>query len=62
MKHLQVLAGAGLVAAEKVGREQRYRLQPARLADASAWLTSVGASWDRRLARLAAAAPPPERS
>ncbi|HRW39811.1 MAG TPA: helix-turn-helix domain-containing protein [Aquihabitans sp.] len=53
VKHLQVLAAAGLVGAEKVGREQRYRLEPAPLADASAWLTSVGAAWDRRLARLA---------
>ena len=56
VKHLQVLAGAGLVAAEKVGREQRYRLEPARLADAAAWLTSVGAAWDRRLARLVTSA------
>lgn len=52
VKHLQVLAAAGLVEAEKVGREQRYRLCPAPLVDASAWLAEVGAAWDRRLARL----------
>jgi DNA-binding transcriptional ArsR family regulator len=54
VKHLQVLAAAGLVSTEKVGREQRHRVEPAPLADAAAWLTSVGAAWDRRLARLAA--------
>ena len=34
VKHLQVLAAAGLIGAEKLGREQRYHLEPARLADA----------------------------
>lgn len=54
VKHLQVLVAAGLVSTEKVGREQRHRVEPAPLADAASWLTSVGAAWDRRLARLAA--------
>lgn len=61
VKHLQVLAAAGLVAGEKVGREQRYRLEPAPLDDASAWLGRVGAAWDRRLAHLAASAADPPR-
>ena len=60
-KHLGVLAEAGLVRTERVGREQRYRLEAAPLADASAWLTSVGAAWDRRLARLADRAEHPRR-
>ena len=59
VKHLQVLAAAGLIGAEKVGREQRYGLEPARLADAAAWLTDVGAAWDQRLARLASTAARP---
>jgi DNA-binding transcriptional ArsR family regulator len=56
VKHLQVLAEAGMVATEKVGREQRHRLVAAPLADAEAWLASVGDAWDRRLARLAGGA------
>jgi hypothetical protein len=45
-----------MVATEKVGREQRHRLVAAPLADAEAWLASVGDAWDRRLARLAGGA------
>lgn len=52
VKHLQVLAEAGLVDAQKVGREQRYRLTPAPLDDAIGWLAETGAAWDVRLGRL----------
>lgn len=52
VKHLQVLAAAGLVEAQKVGREQRYRLRPAALGEASGWLADVGGAWDRRLGAL----------
>ncbi|MCU1357042.1 MAG: winged helix-turn-helix transcriptional regulator [Acidimicrobiales bacterium] len=51
-KHLQVLADAGLVDAERHGREQRYRLTPAPLDDALRWLVDAGAAWDVRLERL----------
>jgi len=51
-KHLQVLAGAGLVATERTGREQRYRVVPTAFTSAVAWMADVGAQWDRRLARL----------
>ena len=51
-KHLQLLADAGLVQAERNGRERRYRLTPAPLADAQAWMDRVGAAWDARLTRL----------
>jgi DNA-binding transcriptional ArsR family regulator len=53
VKHLQLLAGAGLVQAEKVGREQRYTVTPGPLDDAARWMASVGDAWDRRLAKLA---------
>lgn len=53
VKHLQLLAAAGLVQAEKVGREQRYTVTPAPLDDAARWMASVGDAWDRRLAKLA---------
>lgn len=51
-KHLAVLADAGLVAAERVGRETRYRLTPEPLGAAMAWMVDVGAEWDVRLSRL----------
>jgi ArsR family transcriptional regulator, cadmium/lead-responsive transcriptional repressor len=55
-KHLGALSGAGLVEARRAGRETRYTLTPAPLADAVEWMAGVGAQWDARLDRLAAAA------
>jgi DNA-binding transcriptional ArsR family regulator len=52
-KHLHALSGAGLVTARREGRETRYTLTPAPLADAMAWMTEVGGQWDARLERLA---------
>jgi DNA-binding transcriptional ArsR family regulator len=51
-KHLAALSDAGLVSCERRGREARYRLTPAPLADAVGWMTSVGSEWDQRLERL----------
>jgi DNA-binding transcriptional ArsR family regulator len=51
-KHLAALAEAGLVSSSRAGRETRYRLTPAALADALAWIERVGGEWDGRLARL----------
>ena len=55
-KHLGALSGAGLVEARREGRETRYTLTPAPLADAMEWMAGVGAQWDDRLARLASRA------
>jgi DNA-binding transcriptional ArsR family regulator len=52
-KHLIALSGAGLVQARREGRETRYTLTPAPLAEAMEWMAAVGAEWDERLARLA---------
>jgi DNA-binding transcriptional ArsR family regulator len=52
VKHLGVLAAAGLASSEREGREVRYRLRPEPLSDAMAWMAHVGASWDGRLAAL----------
>jgi DNA-binding transcriptional ArsR family regulator len=52
-KHLNALSGAGLVTARREGRETRYTLTPAPLAEAIDWMTAVGAEWDERLQRLA---------
>jgi DNA-binding transcriptional ArsR family regulator len=51
-KHLQLLADVGLVAATKVGREQRFRATPGPLDGVVAWMVASGAAWDRRLERL----------
>lgn len=51
-KHLLVLASAGLVESGRTGREVHYRLTPAPLSEAMAWMAGVGAQWDARLARL----------
>ncbi len=65
IKHLAVLDRAGLVAAQRHGREVRYR--PARTLQATAaWMSRLAADWDARLAavkRLAedAAGSPDER-
>lgn len=51
-KHLAGLAGAGLVAAERRGREVRFHLTPAPLSYAVDWMATVGGAWDDRLAAL----------
>jgi DNA-binding transcriptional ArsR family regulator len=51
-KHLAVLADAGLVASEHVGRQTHYRPTPGPLEDAIVWMARVGGEWDARLARL----------
>lgn len=51
-KHLATLGRAGLVSQSRRGRESRFELDPRPLAGAAAWLTTVGAEWDTRLAAL----------
>jgi DNA-binding transcriptional ArsR family regulator len=52
VKHLQVLAEAGLVTPERHGREVRYAATPDPLGPAVGWMVAAGAQWDRRLERL----------
>lgn len=51
-KHLKLLGRAGLVSARRRGREARFELDPAPLADAATWIGAVGGEWDRRLGAL----------
>ena len=51
-KHLQVLADAGLVSDDKVGRERRWTLSPSRLHDAWRHLETISREWDEALERL----------
>jgi DNA-binding transcriptional ArsR family regulator len=52
VKHLQLLANAGLAVALRDGREVRYRASSDAALHASAWLSVRASAWDRRLAAL----------
>ena len=47
-----LLAGAGLVATRRSGREVLYRPTPAPMSEALEWMAEVGSQWDDRLAAL----------
>jgi DNA-binding transcriptional ArsR family regulator len=51
-KHLAALKRARLVRSARAGRETRYSLDAAALAEVSEWVDRVGSEWDHRLARL----------
>ena len=51
-KHLAVLEDAGLVRAQRAGRERRFSPTPAPLGEAISWMAAVGGQWDERLAAL----------
>jgi len=51
-KHLVLLRDAGLVAADRAGRETRFTAVAAPLDDLAAWAEHTGRRWDDRLARL----------
>ena len=51
-KHLTALREAGLVEASRSGRETRYSLTPAPLAEVTGWVDEVGAAWEERLRAL----------
>jgi DNA-binding transcriptional ArsR family regulator len=55
-KHMATLGEAGLVDAQRAGREVRYRLRPAPLSLAARWLDTAAGAWDDRLAALKNAA------
>jgi DNA-binding transcriptional ArsR family regulator len=59
VKHLAALADAGLVDRERAGREVRYHVTPAPLADAVSWMADVGGQWDNRLGALRRRFPTP---
>jgi DNA-binding transcriptional ArsR family regulator len=54
MKHLDVLADAGLVSRRKSGRTVSMRLTPGPMEEAMAWLKRYEAFWSGSLDRLAA--------
>jgi DNA-binding transcriptional ArsR family regulator len=53
-KHLNVLAGAGVVRSVRVGRETRFALEPQPIAEVRDFLDRIAKEWDDALARLKA--------
>jgi DNA-binding transcriptional ArsR family regulator len=51
-KHLDVLADAGLVRSQRVGRERIWEFDAKRLGDAHAFLERISRQWDDALGRL----------
>jgi DNA-binding transcriptional ArsR family regulator len=51
-KHLALLRDAGLVTAERAGRETRFTAVPTPLDELARWAATTGRRWDDRLARL----------
>ena len=51
-KHLRVLESAGLASVERDGRETLYRIDPAGLLLAEAWIGDVSRQWDAAIDRL----------
>jgi DNA-binding transcriptional ArsR family regulator len=52
VKHLAVLQHAGLVAAERRGREVYFAVRPERLDATAQWMATMAAAWDTRLAAI----------
>lgn len=55
-KHLELLRAAGLVEAERHGRELQYRALGARVSEAARSLDVLARGWDSRLASIKMAA------
>ena len=51
-KHLGVLELVELVQAQRIGRETRYAVRDARLAEAQQQMARLAARWDERLAAI----------
>ena len=51
-KHLQILAGAGLVRGRRQGRQSLWELEPRQLDAARRYLDQISKNWDDVLARL----------
>jgi DNA-binding transcriptional ArsR family regulator len=51
-KHLKVLERAGLIATNRDAQRRPRRLEPQRLAEASAWLDQYRRFWEASFARL----------
>jgi len=59
VKHLAALSAAGLLRAERRGREVLYTVDPARLDPIAQWMERIGHLWDQRLVALVKHVSPP---
>ncbi len=53
-KHLEALAGAGIVRGARRGRERIWQLETKRLAQARSYLDQISDQWDAAIGRLRA--------
>lgn len=53
-KHLQVLAGAGVVRDVRLGRERLWQLEPGQIEEAKRTLEVIGREWEVALGKLKA--------
>ena len=53
-KHLRVLEDVGLVVSQRVGRENRFALEPRPIAKARDFLARASRQWDEAIERLKA--------
>ncbi|MEC0239680.1 metalloregulator ArsR/SmtB family transcription factor [Paenibacillus dokdonensis] len=51
-KHLRILSEAGLVKERRVGRENRYRLDPEPLVELKRWYAYFERFWENKMAAL----------
>lgn len=59
-KHLAMLASAGIVVDQRVGRQRLWRLDPTPLAPIGAWTSHVRSTWEARFGQLDALLALPE--
>ena len=52
LKHLTILAEAGLVTVRQKGRDKQYTLTPEPLGEVEQWVKAISISWEARLLRL----------
>ena len=52
IKHLAVLARAGLVESRRQGREVLFTVRPERLETTARWMAGIASQWDARLVAL----------
>lgn len=51
-KHLRILTDAGLVGADREGRELRFDIVAGGAAEAASWLAATAERWQQRIDRL----------
>ncbi|MGK5677975.1 ArsR/SmtB family transcription factor [Actinoplanes sp. URMC 104] len=52
VKHLAVLERAGLVTAQRAGREVHYAVRAERLDETAQWIAAAARRWDERLSAI----------